>query len=133
MKNCQGVNSMRHYLFAAAAVVLLTLSNGATQAQEKEDIVGSLTEDETTKVGKFGKGVGQAYICADESARPEMIEDMRLIFNFVSQDMGTDAAFLYAIALGFGAGETADGLDCDKLLAKWGEVREEFDLKEEDG
>jgi len=129
MKNHQGVQTMRHYLPAAAAVVLLTLSSGAVQAQE--DIVGSLTAGETTKVGTFGKGVGQAYICADESARPEMIEDMRLIFNFVSQDMGTDSAFLYAIALGFGAGETAEGLDCGKLLTKWAEVREDFDLTEE--
>jgi hypothetical protein len=122
---------MKHYLTAAAAVVLLALSSGAVRAQDEGDIVGSLTEGETTKVGKFGKGVGQAYICADESARPEMLEDIRLIFNFVSQDMGTDAAFLYAIALGFGAGETAAGHDCAKLLTKWGEVREEFDLKEE--
>ncbi len=60
-----------------------------------------------------------------------MKEDIRMVFNFVAQDMGTDAAYVFAVGVGSGASENAEGLDCEKLLSKWGASREALGLTEE--
>jgi hypothetical protein len=67
----------------------------------------------------------------DEADQQEMKEDIRMVFNFVAQDMGTDAAYVFAVGVGSGAHEKAEGLKCESLLSKWGESREAFGLTEE--
>jgi hypothetical protein len=112
------------------AALTIGLGNGLAQAQDA-DIVGSLTEAETEKVGTFSRAVGQSYVCTDEADLAAMREDVRLIFNFITQDMGTDAAFLYAVGVGHGSRTDKALLECAKLLKDWQETREKFRLTEE--
>ena len=116
----------------AALAALFALPAGGALAQDPGEVIGSLTDAETQKVAKFGRGVGQAYTCAGEDEKVEMLEDMRMIFNFVSQDMGTDAAFLYATATGYGSGEKGGDFNCEERLEQWADVRDQFDLTEDD-
>ena len=114
------------------AIFLLALgSAGQVSAQSgSSDLVGSLTEEETSKVVRFGRGVGQAYTCAKPEDRPEMLEDIRMIFNFMNQDMGTDAAFVYAALVGYGSSEAGGTFDCSERLKQWAEILDQFGLSE---
>ena len=110
---------------------------------EPGELLGSLTKDEMDKVVEFGRVVGQAYACAKKEDRPEMLEDIRMIFNFIIQDIGTDAAFVYAALLGYGASEGPDSgsgggdgkakFDCAERLEQWTLVLDEFGLSEVGG
>lgn len=122
---------MRTATRMAALAALLTLPAGGALAQDPGEVIGSLTDEETQKVAKFGRGVGQAYTCAGEDEKVEMLEDIRMIFNFVSQDMGTDAAFLYATTVGYGSGEEGGDFDCAERLEQWADVRGQFGLTED--
>ncbi len=115
----------------SAALVAASLTVGTATAQAQENTIGSLTAEEMGKAFDLGSGVGKSFLCVDEADQQEMKEDIRMVFNFVAQDMGTDAAYVFAVAVGSGAQEKAEGLDCEKLLTKWGESRESFGLTEE--
>ena len=117
-------------LFAAVLVTLLLALPLAT-AQAQENVIGSLTAEEMGKAFDFGRGVGKTFHCVGEADQQEMKEDVRMVFNFVAQDMGTDAAYVFAVGVGNGSNEKAEGLNCEKLLTKWGESRESFGLTEE--
>jgi hypothetical protein len=100
-------------------------------AQAQENVIGSLTAEEMGKSLNFGRGVGKTFLCVDEADQQEMKEDIRMVFNFISQDMGSDAAYVFAVGVGSGANEKAEGLNCEKLLTKWGKSLEAFGLTEE--
>ena len=114
--------------FVLAAIVAAF----ALPAVAAEDMVGSLTPDEVKKVAGFGRDVGHAYQCADEETRAEMKNDMRLVFDFIVQDMGSDTAFLYAVTVGYGGAETNEDVDCEALAAEWQRVLKEFDIVREE-
>ena len=120
---------MKYLLSAAVAAASLTFWTATAQAQE--NTIGSLTAEEMGKSLDFGRGVGKTFLCVDEADQQEMKEDIRMVFNFVAQDMGTDAAYVFAVGVGSGARENAEGLNCEKLLTKWDESSESFGLTEE--
>jgi hypothetical protein len=120
---------MKYILSAAVAAASLTFWTATAQAQE--NTIGSLTAEEMGKALDFGRGVGKTFRCVDEADQQEMKEDVRMVFNFISQDMGSDAAYVFAVGVGSGAEEKAEGLDCEKLLTKWGESLEKLGLTEE--
>jgi hypothetical protein len=122
-------HAMKYVLSAAVMAASLTAWTATAQAQE--NVIGSLTEEEMGKALDFGMGVGKTFLCVDEADQQEMKEDIRMVFNFVAQDMGTDAAYVFAVGVGSGAHEKAEGLKCESLLSKWGESREAFGLTEE--
>ncbi len=115
----------------SAAVVAASLTVWTTTAQAQERLIGVLTAEEMERAFDFGVGVGKAFLCVGEADQQEMKEDVRMVFNFVAQDMGTDAAYVFAVGVGNGTNEKAEGLNCDNLLTEWGELRESFGLTEE--
>ena len=68
--------------------MLLAWQPGASAQDESTALVGSLTSEEMKKVVQFGRGVGQAYTCAKKEARPEMLEDIRLVADSPPQFFG---------------------------------------------
>lgn len=96
-------------------------------AQDGE-VVGSLTEEETEEVAAFGRDMGHALQCTPKERQAELLDDLRAIFHFVSADVGTDSAFLYAITLGVGATEKNDEVNCEELLADLQETLDAFEL-----
>jgi len=120
---------MKYVLSAAVVAASLTVWTATAQAQE--NTIGSLTTKEMGKAFNLGSGVGKSFLCVDEADQQEMKEDIRMVFNFISQDMGTDAAYVFAIGVGTGVKENAEELDCEKLLTKWNDSREKLGLTEE--
>ena len=120
---------MKYVLSAAVTAALLTV--WTTTAQAQENTIGSLTAEEMGKAFDLGSGVGKSFRCVDEADQQEMKEDIRMVFNFISQDMGSDAAYVFAIGVGTGVKENAEELDCEKLLTKWNDSREKLGLTEE--
>lgn len=100
---------------------------GLAQAED-DGIVGSFSEKESRKIGIFGRTVDKAYLCEPEADQQEAKEDIRLIFNFIAQDMGTDAAYLYAVGVGYGGRSDPASVDCDDVATKWGMIRQKFNL-----
>ena len=115
----------------AAGLAIATLMATATvSAQDAADVIGSLTREETAKVSVFGRSAGEAFLCVKDDDRAEMREDVRTIYNFVAQDMGTDAAFVYAVGVGQGTQSEAASLDCAELLRRWTLARDRVGLTE---
>ena len=77
---------MKYILSAAVVAASLTVWTATAQAQE--NVIGSLTTEEMGKAFDFGRGVGKTFLCVGEADQQEMKEDVRMVFNFVAQDMG---------------------------------------------
>jgi len=107
---------------AAVAAICLSLPAGAQQASDEMQ----------RKTRELGLSVGNAYVCTGKEARPAFEADWKLMFDMILMDAGSNLAFVFATASGYGASLAKDNLDCTKLAESWATIRSDFGLAVED-
>lgn len=83
------------------------------------------------KIRKTATAIGNAYVCAKSENRDVFREEAHHLFDLILQDVGSDLAFVYAISMGHGTGQTKGNLDCPALLKQWEGLREDYKLRAE--
>lgn len=73
------------------------------------------------KLRQFGYWSGAALQCVPEAKAAETEREIVRAFNGVAQLFGTDRAFLYAAAFGYGTSRPVDKAKCPEFLKKFQE------------
>ena len=85
------------------------------------------------KIRSLGFSIGNAYACMAKEKRQAFKGESHHLFDLIVQDVGSDLAFVYATSVGAGSGVPQAKLDCPKLLKQWEEIREDYELKGDEG
>lgn len=91
--------------------VLLTLACPAAAQEEDDDVL-----DE--KIRHAGWASGMAMQCAEGSARTEIERDVLNAAAQIGRLLGTDRAFYFAAAFGFGSADSLASDRCDEFLTE---------------
>jgi hypothetical protein len=112
---------------SAGALGLLIAATGVATAQDADDVAHE------RKVRKLAVNIGKAYACTDKKGQEKFKEESHHLFDLIVQDVGSDLAFVYATGIGQGSMVSKEKLDCPALLKEWQEIREDYDLKGDEG
>ena len=85
------------------------------------------------KIRHLAIGIGNAYACTEKDKRQTFKGESHHLFDLILQDVGSDLAFVYATSLGYGSAVPKEKLECPKLLKQWEEIREDYELKGDEG
>ncbi|MGF1500386.1 MAG: hypothetical protein ACFBSD_01095 [Paracoccaceae bacterium] len=89
----------------------------------------ALTEQIKTQVRPLGVTVGRVYACLEDGPERElMIGDAHVMYDLMTKSVGSDVAFVFATALGYGAASEAAGLDCPALAEAWQKIKVDFEI-----
>lgn len=108
-------------LGAACAALLC----GAAVAQEDES-------EMQRKTRELGLSIGNTYVCVRGEDREALQADWQAMFDLILKDVGSDLAFVFATASGYGASLPLGDLDCAALRESWMRARKEFGFVGED-
>jgi hypothetical protein len=109
-------------LLAACAICL-----GAAAAAEEGE------SEMQRKTRELGLSIGNTHVCTEGEERERLKTDWQMIYDVILKDVGSDLAFVFATASGYGASLPRDALDCAALRESWRRTREDFGLVPEDG
>ncbi len=116
----------------AVALLASALLTGPAWAQEVATDAAEAAETAETemrdKTRSLGYSIGNTYACTEDAAKDAFEAEAHVIFDMILKDVGSDLAFVYATAAGYGASLAREDLDCARLFENWGQVREEFGL-----
>ena len=84
-----------------------------------------------TKGRKIDEAVGNAFVCMEDSRRTDMKEEIRILYNSILQETGSDLGFVFASSVGYGSAQQESKLECSKMLGQWQEMRQDYELVEE--
>lgn len=78
----------------------------------------SLAHDDgiTEKVRHLGIATGKTYACTPESERAVARADAEEMFDMIHHMDGRELAFVFAVAVGYGAASEKTDADCTELL-----------------
>jgi hypothetical protein len=110
-------------LISFGVLGLLVAVSGVATAGDAEEVAME------RKVRHLALDLGKAYACTDEKGRDEFKGEAHHLFDLIVQDVGSDLAFVYATSIGVGSTHSKEELDCPKLLKRWEEIREDYELK----
>ena len=80
------------------------------------------------KVRQLGIAVGQAYACGPREHRSYTRADFEEMFDTILDVDGQELAFVFAVAIGYGAASDPTGLDCAQLTKHLDAVKAEMGL-----
>jgi hypothetical protein len=93
----------------------------ATQAMAHDD-------GTTESARQLGLAVGKTYTCLPEAERPEARADFEEMFDIILYADGNEIAFVFAVAIGYGAASEKTEADCTELLEHVNAVKAEMRL-----
>ena len=111
-----------------AALGLWVAAAGVAPAQQDADDKAMERRIRHTAIA-----IGNAYVCTEKEGQKAFKEEAHHLFDLILQDRGSDLAFLYASGIGYGSSLANDKLDCPALLKQWEEIREDYELKGDEG
>ena len=119
---------MRKAMIVLTVAVLAGFSSvvwsaGAQQAGAAKTQPAAADDEEQfdEKLRQFGYWSGAAMQCVPEARAAETEREIVRAFNGVAQLFGTDRAFLYAAAFGYGTSRPVDKAKCPEFLKKFQE------------
>lgn len=117
-----GVSKRLEAALMGAALMAAALAAPA-EAQDAE------APEAVRKVQALGAAIGNVFVCKTTDEELDLYkEEAHHLFDLIVQDAGSDMAFHYATAVGFGAAAPADQVDCARILEQWSAIREDYDL-----
>lgn len=111
---------------ALAAALVALAPAGAALAAAHEEADDKTKMKEEVRVAAIA--IGNAYVCLDEADREGFQSEVHHLFDLILQDVGSDVAFTYATALGYGAAVEKEDVDCPVALEQWQGMRADFEL-----
>lgn len=72
-------------------------------------------------IRNYGFTVGYAYQCQDKQQRTIMGDQVLRLANLLVRYYGTEAAFMFTGAFGYGTGHPVDKAKCADYIAQWRE------------
>jgi hypothetical protein len=114
-------------IISTVALCVWMVAAGVVSAKDVDD------KSMEMKVRKLGLAIGNAYACTEKEKRQAFKGESHHLFDLILQDVGSDLAFVYATSLGYGSSLATAKLDCPKLLKQWEELREDYELKGDEG
>ena len=118
-------------IISAAVLGLVVAATGVATAQDAKDPRGVEEVAMERRVRKLALRIGNAYVCTDEKAHGVFKEEAHYLFDLIVHEKGSDLGFTYATSLGIGSVQPKEKLDCPALLKDWQEIREDYQLKED--
>jgi len=111
-----------------SAVVMAAL---AAPAMAQDGDAAQELEDKTRNVGV---AVGKAFTCLgeDEARKEKLKVGAQMLFDMILKDLGSDTAFVFATAAGYGAGLPKSGNDCAEIAERWEAIKDNFDISDVD-
>lgn len=82
----------------------------------------------TDKARQLGLAVGKTYTCLPEAERPEARADFEEMFDMIHHIDGNEIAFVFAVAIGYGAASEKTETDCTELLEHVNAVKGDMGL-----
>lgn len=124
----------------AMAVAALGLSAATAAAQDTEQTIAekqAANAELKIEARKLGVSVGNAYACAEDADKQDMADNIQVMYDLMIKGAGSDIAFQFAAASGFGAAQPKDQMPCDEMLSAFAETLADFglddDIDEEEG
>ncbi|MEO0821637.1 MAG: hypothetical protein AAF074_14575 [Pseudomonadota bacterium] len=88
------------------------------------------TEEMREKTRSLGFTVGNQFACAEAAARETIEEEAHIIFDFMLKDVGSNIAWVFATAAGYGASVQKTEIDCAETAKNWAEIRADFGIED---
>jgi len=77
---------------------------------------------------ELGIAVGQSYVCTDADKRAMARADSETMYDMILFGTDHEHAYIYAVAVGYGAAGKKEDVDCEKLAARLAGVRSKMGL-----
>lgn len=137
------LGKLRHSFWGKAQVIVccMVLSAGLANAQDKapdldeaaSKAVDAVEDDFDEALKDLGELAGEVYACeADDAKRASHEDRVRDIYGELNKLFGTDRAFLFSTAVGYGAASENDQKTCveltDEFEDRYGAISEKYDL-----
>jgi hypothetical protein len=119
-------------IISAVVLGLVVAATGVATAQDAKDPRDVEDVAMERKVRNLALRIGNAYACTDEKERGVFREEAHYLFDLIVQDVGSDLGYTYATAIGIGSAQPKEKLDCPARLKDWQEIREDYQLKEDE-
>ena len=108
----------RHFTAAALGLgVLLAMPAIADDINLKQD------------ARELGVAVGQNYACTPENDRAAARAESEAIYDLILFGIDHEHAYIYAVAVGYGAAANRDDIECETIDARLGVVRSRMQLE----
>ena len=75
------------------------------------------------KMRTLGLDVGNAYACTPDERKSTFRHQSSHLFEVVLHDHGTEAAYIFAASVGFGAARDVSTIDCEARLDYWEDLK----------
>ncbi len=82
----------------------------------------------TEKARHLGIAIGKTYTCTPEADRPVARADFEEMFDMIYHTDGNEIAFVFAVAIGYGAASDVTEAECTELLEHVTAVKAEMGL-----
>lgn len=79
---------------------------------------------------ELGISVGQAYVCTPDDKKAMARGDSEAIYDTILFGIDHEHAYIYAVAVGYGAATKKSDIDCKKIAARLSGVRSKMGLGE---
>lgn len=80
------------------------------------------------KARELGVAIGNHYTCIAKDEKALARADSEAMYDMILFQFGHELAYVYAVAVGYGAGMDKSGFDCEKLTAHLAEVKGKMGL-----
>ena len=77
---------------------------------------------------ELGMAVGQSYVCTDADKRAMARADSEAIYDVILFGTDHEHAYIYAVAVGYGAARNKKDIDCEELATRLAGVRSKMGL-----
>jgi len=79
---------------------------------------------------ELGISVGQAYVCTPDDQKAMARADSEAIYDTILFGIDHEHAYIYAVAVGYGAATQKSDIDCKQIAARLSGVRSKMGLGE---
>ena len=87
-------------------------------------------DGKTEQARHLGMAIGKTYTCMPEADRPVARADFEEMFDMIYHTDGNEIAFVFAVAIGYGAASDVTEAQCTELLEHVTAVKTELGLGE---